>query len=83
MTVGGVLIAIAALALIGERCPITRSRTHTCAACWVVRFLVVVAAAVQPERAVPVVVEVIQGTRRSEVKFQESKAQAANTEDRK
>jgi pilus assembly protein CpaB len=41
-------------------------------------------AALQPQRAAaPVVVEIIQGTRRNEVKFQEQKDQSANAEERK
>ena len=37
-----------------------------------------------PERvAIPIVVEIIQGTRKSEVKFQDSKGQAANAEEMK
>jgi hypothetical protein len=41
-------------------------------------------AAVQPERvSIPVVVEIIQGTRKNEVKFQEQKDQPANAEERK
>ncbi len=39
---------------------------------------------VQPQRvAIPVVVEIIQGTRRNEVKFQDQKEQSANAEERK
>ncbi len=41
-------------------------------------------AAVQPERvAIPIIVEVIQGTRRNEVKFQDQKEQSASAEERK
>jgi pilus assembly protein CpaB len=44
----------------------------------------VAVAAVERERvAIPVVVEIIQGTRRNEVKFQEQKDQSANAEERK
>ena len=37
----------------------------------------------QPERAIPIVVEVIQGTKRNEVKFQDAKESMANAEERK
>lgn len=43
----------------------------------------VVVAAAQPERTIPVVVEVIQGTKRNDVKFQDARESTANAEERK